>query len=96
MKIIPQFKGIIDFLSVTKRDISDNQVSNLNREHRRKFKKIKSLFAINQSESLKIINGLAGEKSLILDYVLISKEMKIIDRPYNLIYNYVLTPRQNV
>lgn len=89
MKIIPQFKGIIDFLSVTKRDISDNQVSNLNREHRRKFKKIKSLFAINQSESIKIINGLAGEKSLILDYVLISKEMKIIDRPYNLIYNYV-------
>ncbi len=31
MKIIAQFKGIIDFLSVTKRDISDNQVSKLNR-----------------------------------------------------------------
>ena len=42
MKIIPQFKGIIDFLSVTKRTISDSQVSQINREDRRKFKKIKS------------------------------------------------------
>lgn len=41
MKIIPQFKAIVDFLSVTKRDISDNQVSKLNRENRRKFKKNK-------------------------------------------------------
>lgn len=89
MKIIPQFKGILDFLTVTKRDISDNQVSNLNREHRRKFKSIKKLFQINQSESLKIVNQSTGDKTLLLDYVLISKDMKIIDRPYNLIYNYV-------
>lgn len=89
MRMIPQFKGIVNFLSVTKRDISDNQVSKLNRENRRKFKKIKSLFEINQPETLKIINELKGEKSLILDYVLISKDMKIIDRPYNFIYNYI-------
>jgi len=88
MKIIPQFKVMIDFLSVTKRDVSDNQVSRLNRENRRKFKKIKSLFEINQVESLKIINKLEGEKTLILDYVLIGKDMEIIDGPYNLIYNY--------
>lgn len=89
MKIVPQFKGIIDFLSVTKRDISDSQVSKINREDRRKFKRIKSLFEINPLETTKIVNSLTGEKTLILDYVLISKDMRIIDRPYNLIYNYV-------
>lgn len=88
MKIIPQFKGIIDFLSVTKRDISDNQVSKLNREDRRKFKKIKGLFEINQVETLKIIGKIEAEKTLVLDYVLVSQDMKIIDRPYNLIFNY--------
>ena len=86
--MIAQFKGIVDFLSVTKRDISDNQVSKLNREDRRVFKKIKSLFEINESETVNILNNMSGEKTLILDYVLISKEMKIIDRPYNLLFNY--------
>lgn len=89
MKIIPQFDAILNFLSVTKRDISDNQVSSLNRESRRKFKKIKELFVINKEETFKILSKIKEEKTLILDYVLINKKMKIIDRPYNLIFNYV-------
>lgn len=89
MKIIPQFEAILNFLSVTKRDISDSQVSNLNRESRRKFKKIKELFVINREETFKILDEIEDKKILILDYVLISKDMKIVDRPYNLIYNYV-------
>ena len=43
------------------------------------FKKIKRLFVINESETVNILNKMTGEKTLILDYVLISKDMKIID-----------------
>lgn len=88
MKILAQFESIMDFLSVTKRDISDNQVSSLNRKDRRKYKKLKDLFNINVPEIINIINNTVGDKSLIMDYVLINKDMKIIDRPYNLIFNH--------
>lgn len=88
MKILAQFESIMDFLSVTKRDISDNQVSNLNRKDRRKYKKLKELFNINVPEIINILNNTVGDKSLIMDYVLINKDMKIIDRPYNLTFNH--------
>lgn len=36
-----KFESLVDFLRVTKRNTSDNEVCELNREERRKFKKNK-------------------------------------------------------
>ena len=63
MIIIPQFKSIINFSSVTKRYISCNQVSCINRENRLTLKKIRDLFVVETAKDLH-----KDKKGIVLEF----------------------------
>ena len=81
--------SIIAYIKRMNKSVSNRQVYSLEKIPRRTFENAKKQFSINLQKMIDYCNSLeAKEKDLILDYTLISQEMKIIDRPYNLIYNH--------
>ena len=82
------FTALMDFLRQAQRDISTRKIVQLGKLNRSQFTKAKKEFSLQFKEIQEILDVIKKKETLlILDYVLISQEMKIIDRPYNWVYN---------
>jgi hypothetical protein len=88
-EIKKEFNSIISHLRQSERDISERKICQLEGINRKTFRKIKKKFKLNPKKMKRFLKNQNGRKFLILDYVIITKDMQIIDRPFNYIYNYV-------
>lgn len=86
-----KFDSLISYIRQMDRNTSTRKVCDLEEIARTSFSKAKNDFSLNLKNMIKFCNTEKGKsRRLIFDYVLISHDMRIIDKPYNLIYNYVL------
>lgn len=86
MDYTSRLRNLAMALKVSKRDYSNKSVFDMFKNNKKEFSDDKNSFTRNQR---KIIEFLRDKKGVvIMDYTGISHDMKIIDRPYNMIYNH--------
>ena len=86
MDYTSRLRNLAMALKVCKRDYANNLVFDTFKTNKKEYSNDKNSFTLNQRKMIEFLNGKKG--TVIMDYTGISHDMKIIDRPYNLIYNH--------
>lgn len=86
MDYTSRLRNLAKALKVCKRDYSNKLVFDTFEINKKEFSNDKNSFTLNKRKTAKLLNSKKG--IVLMDYTQISHDMKIIDRPYNLIYNY--------
>lgn len=86
MDYTSRLRNLAMALKVCNRDYSNKLVYDIFNNNKKEFSGDKNNFSLNTRKIIEYLSGKEGK--LLMDYTQISHDMKIIDRPYNLIYNY--------
>lgn len=86
MDYTSRLRNLAKALKVCKRDYSNKLVFDTFETNKKEFSNDKNSFTLNKRKTAKLLNSKKG--IVLMDYTQISHDMKIIDRPYNLIYNH--------
>lgn len=86
MDYTSRLRNLAKALKVCKRDYSNKLVFDTFETNKKEYSEDKNAFTLNKRKVIKLSNSKKG--IVLIDYTQISHDMKIIDRPYNLIYNH--------
>lgn len=86
MDYTSRLRNLAMALKVSNRDISNKLVYDIFNNNKKKFSEDKNNFSLNTRRMIEYLSSKKGK--VLMDYTHVSHDMKIVDRPYNLIYNY--------
>jgi len=86
MDYTSRLRNLAMALKVCNRDYSNKLVYDMFNNNKKEYSGDKNNFSLNIRKMIEYLSSKKGK--VLMDYTNISHDMKIIDRPYNLLYNY--------
>ena len=86
MDYTSRLKHLAMALKVCNRDYSNKLVYDMFNNNKKEYSGDKNSFSLNTRKMIELLSSKKG--MLLMDYTHISHNMKILDKPYNLIYNH--------
>ncbi len=87
MDYTSRLNNLLQSLKLCQRNRSDQAIFDMFGINKKEYRLNKESFVLNIRNVIKLLKDKKGK--LLLDYTLIGQDMKVIDKPYNMVYNYV-------